>query len=386
MIVDFSNSSNAHQLYFFSKEAEEVRGFFQELNLVGINNNNNNNTHFIQNYFNYDELAQKICVLTKKSDKYNLVNSMLKTDDALKIIMALLFKGFSWRNELFNHFNVSHTMYIKKTLGTLQSLKLVVKEKGDSLNQYYFEAITKSTSYQTRKAIHQADMYYITKEFVEFCSLLKDLFKFKVEESTTFQFTLKAVINDAKKFEIFYNRIMEEEHTNYLRTKKDETGVIYQTETLKSKDSNKKILNGLSQFKKEILLEKKEKNLLSNSEKKQLQLFEKKGSLAVLSEENPTLSNIILNRNTTTTYNGENANFDEIMKKQADLDKEYEKIPLEIGTPNFDKLVQKNIHGETISEYKLSKEGIKEYEGSIPKKSENKEIDDLFARLEGGLI
>ena len=55
-------------------------------------NNNNKNCPLNSTMFNFDELAQKIAVLTKKSQKYDLIVKMLKTDDALKIIIVLLIK------------------------------------------------------------------------------------------------------------------------------------------------------------------------------------------------------------------------------------------------------------------------------------------------------
>lgn len=366
-----------HQLYFFSNDAENIRLYFSGLLL----NNNNNNSPLNSTMFNYDELAQKIAVLTNKSQKYNLIVKMLKTDDALKIIIALLFKGFSWRNELYDHFNISSNLYVQNTLLTLQNLNLLIKEKGIKLNPYYFEAVENTKSNQIRKSLHQADLLYITKDFVKFCSLLKDLFEFKVNENESFRFSLQQIVDDCKAFKDNYDFVMEEELSLMERTRKYD-GVVYHTETIKSKMRKKEIKQAIAELKLEQLEAKEQQNILTHKESGKLALIRSSNNALVLVEENENKDLIKKVRKLgkpITTYNGKEINYDplEEIRKQ---DKEIEKAETIIGKPEMQNEI--SIYDEGMF---LSRAAIKEWEENEPKVNKSKtaedEVDDFFGSL-----
>lgn len=385
-MIEHIDYKYSHQLYFFTKEAQNVRDYFSGL----LYNTTTTNGHQIKNQYNYDELSTKIAFLTKKSDCYKLINSMVKTDDALKVILALLFKGFSWKNELFNHFNISRKLYVENTLHALQKLNLLVKEKGERLNVYYYEALETSNSLQIKKALHQADMYYITKDFVKFCSLLKELFEFKVARSEPFRFSLREVVSDAKKFQVFYDRIMEEETTLNERKHIADDGTLYVTETLKSKNIKKSVKIALNELKQEKLeakvkqLETKEaQQLLSNDEHKQLAVIRQAGSSLIIVGEDPqdkALEQFKKNKRATTLYNGREVTGVDVLNEFDKKDKEIEKAPTIIGKPEM--ASQTSIFDNGMY---LSAEARKEFLEDFKPKTAEEEVDDLFVSMGVGL-
>lgn len=379
--VDISEKYS-HQLYFFSEEAINIRLYFSGL----LCNTTTTNDHQIEKLYNYDELSQKIAVLTKRSDSYKLINSMLKTENALKIIVALLFKGFSWTNELMNHFNISRKVYVVNTLHCLQKLNLLVKEPGSKLNSYYYETIEKSHNSQTRKVLCQADIYYITKDFVQFCSLLKDLFEYKIKDSESFRFSLKGIMEDSTKFKLFYDRIMDEELNLNVREHKTTDGLIYETETIKSKKFKKELKQASAEFKLENLKIKQNKNLLSTKEKQMLSLAEREGSALVLFDDSEKNDMELFKKvkRGIALYNGEEVNFDKVMEEQRKKDEELEKPPAIIGNPDLAKEEIKTIAGQKIKGFYLSRAAINEFVEIEPEETETDKAE-LFLESLGGL-
>lgn len=362
-----------HQLYFFSNEAENIRLYFSGLLL----NNNNNNSPLNSTMFNYDELAQKIAVLTKKSQNYNLIVKMLRTDDALKIIIALLFKGFSWRNELYEHFNISSNLYVQNTLLTLQNLNLIVKEKGIKLNPYYFEAVENTKSSQIRKSLHQADILYITNDFVKFCSLLKELFEFKVKENESFRFSLKQIVDDCEAFKTNYDSVMEEELGLMERKRKSLNGITYHTETIRSQIHKKKMRQAIAEVKLEQLEEKEAQNLLTHKESTDLALIRTSNSAIVLYEDEKKedlIKKVKKLGRPMITYSGEE------IKKQ---DKEIEKAKTIIGKPEMQNEKSTFDNGLYLSEdarKEWEKKELQEQKNN-KQKTETEKVDDFFGNL-----
>lgn len=364
-----------HQLYFFSNDAENIRSYFSGLLFI----NNNNYSPLNSTMFNYDELAQKIAVLTKKSQNYNLIVKMLKTDDALKIIIALLFKGFSWRNELYEHFNISSNLYVQNTLLTLQNLNLLIKEKGIKLNPYYFEAVENTKDTQIRKSLHQADIYYITDGFVQFCSLLKELFEFKVNDNESFRFSLRQIIDDCKKFKAEYDFVMEEELGLMERKRRSPEGIVYHTKTIKGRMHEKELKKALAEMKFEQLENKEQQNLLTQEESGKLALIRASNNAMVLYQEEEN-ENLLMKvkklGKPITTYGGKEINFDplEEIKKQ---DKEIENAPTIIGIPEMAN--EPSVYDEGIY---LSAAARKEWiELDVKPKTAEEEVEDLFASM-----
>ena len=366
----------SHQLYFFSDEAKEIRDYFGGL----LYNTTTINDHQTKNLYNFDELSQKVAVLTQKSDCYKIINSMLKTENALKIVIALLFKGFSWTNELTNHFNISRKLYVTTTLHSLQKLNLIIKEKGIRLNPYYFEAIEKSNSVQIRKALHQTDMYYITDDFLKFCSLLKELFEYKVQESEAFRFSLRDIVEDAKKFQFFYDRIMDEETTLNEREHIADDGTLYVTETLRSKNIKKSLKIALNELKQEQLEAKEQQNLLSDHERGQLALIRESGTSLAVIEKDEQIEKYKKLKKPLHTYNGEEIrNPEKILEKQKKEDEQIEKAQTIIGNPKLSD--EKSIFdgGLYLSE-SARKEWLQAEEKEKPKSAEE-EFDAIFAGI-----
>lgn len=367
-----------HQLYFFTDEAENIREYFSGLLFI----NNNNYSPLNSSMFNYDELAQKISVLTKKSQHYNLILKMLKTDDALKIVIAFLFKGFSWRNELYDHFNISSNLYVQNTLLTLQNLNLLVKEKGIKLNPYYFEAVENTKDSQIRKSLHQADIHYITEDYVKFCSLLKELFEFKVNDNESFRFSLRQIIDDCKKFKGAYDYVMEEELGLMERKRKTIDGITYHTKTIKARMHEKELKKALAEVKLEQLEAKERQNLLTEQESGKLALIRESNNALVLYQEESNediLKKIKKLGKPITTYNGKEVNEDPL-ELQRKLDEEIEKAETIIGKPEM-----QNEKSQFDNGLYLSASAIKEWEeeekrNNKPKTAEE-EVDEIFGNL-----
>lgn len=352
------NPEEDYQLYFFTEQAIDIRAYFSGL----LFNNNNNNVHFNQNLFNFDELAQKIAVLTGKSECYKYINTMLRNDEALKVIMALLFKGFSWRNELYEHFNISSNLYVQNTLLTLQKLKLVVKEKGIKLNPIYFETIQKTKYGDIRKSLHQADIYFITQDFIKFCSLLKDLFEYKVKESEPFKFSLKGIIDDSSIFNKYYQDIMNEELTLLSRHHKTEDGLVYETDTIRSINFKKELKLAIAELKVEQLEHKQQAGLLTDQQNKQLALYkETQNPLALIPDED-----VITHKKgkSTITYNGKVYEDDSFLDEIKKQDKIIEESPTITGDLNIDEIRK---HKQDIEQYhkRMSEESYSEIVAKI---------------------
>lgn len=380
MIPTDISEKYAHQLYFFSKEAEDIRLYFGGL----LYNTNTTNDHQIKNLYNFDELSQKVAVLTNHSDCYKIINSMLKTENSLKIIIALLFKGFSWTNEMINHFNISRKLYVVNTLHSLQKLNLIVKEKGERLNPYYFDALEMSKSLQVRKALHQTDMYYLTSDFIKFCSLLKDLFEYKIRESESFRFSLKEIVSDAKKFQYFYELVMDEELNQSEREHKTEDGIIYYTDTIKAKKLNREIKEAVAELKLETLKFKEKNHQLTNQERQQLSLVQSaKSALVLLDNENDLSKNIKAMRRGRAFYQGKEINLAKFEEEQRLYDEKLDKSPAIIGNKELEKETPVTLSGIKIKGYYLSSEEIKKHLESQSVRSEDDKALDFLNSLGG---
>ena len=375
MIVENINSRYSHQLYSLHENSNEIRAYFNNLIKVSINNNNNNNGHQNEKIYNYEELAQKIAVLTNNSNNYNNIVSMLKTDEALKVIVALLFKGFGWHNEIYETFNISSKLYVERTLRTLQSLKLLIKEKGVKLNPIFYEALLKTKSHHIRKSLHQSELLFINEEYIEFCSLVKDLFEFKARTSSTFRFSLKTIIEDSEHFIKQLNWIIEDELEVNLRTHKTEDGIIYETETIKSKNFQKNLNAAMAEVKVEQLEAKEQNNLLSSSEKSKLALVRKTSNPLTILNSNSNIDNNKKDKKSIILYNGKQINSKNFNEIQNEF-KEFDKVKTIIG--NLELATEKSIFDGGVF---LSNKALQEFQP----KSEEQKVEDLFSSL-GGFV
>lgn len=355
-----------YQLFYFSEKAIKIRNYF---GVLFINNNNNKCTPNEDNY-NFAELSQKISVLTKKSRHYNLINKMIANEEALKVIVALLYKGFGWTNEIYETFNISKKGYVQKTLHTLQTLNLIVKENGLKINPYYHEALEFSKDKNLSKSLHQSEIYYITNEFVEFCELLSDLITFKVNTSTPFKFSLKNIVEDAKIFEDIYMNILNQEKSQFLRTKKTNEGVEYQQETIKARELRKALL----EFKQELLKSKNSLGLLTDYQKQELVVLSNQSSqLAIIDDQ---VKSFRKNKKAIISYTPQLKD-DEYMN-----DEEMEKSELVVGDPTLANETAKTLNGQEIHGYYLSKKGLEEYHKNSRQEDEFQKGLDFLDSLE----
>lgn len=368
----------SHQLYFFGEDSNSIRQYFQDLIKVAINNNINTNGHLEEYVYNYAELAQKIAVLTKNSKHYNNILSMLQTDEALKVIVALLFKGFGWRNEIYETFNISSKLYVETTLGTLQKISLLNKEKGIKLNHLFYEALTKIKNVNLGGSLSQADLYFINGDFIKFCSLVKDLFEFKARTSESFKFSLKSIIEDSQHFNDELDRIIDEE-SNQTSRKHFANGVYYETETIKSRQMKKDLKKAIAELKVEQLEAKEQQNLLSSSEAGQLAIYRESNNALALIPKNELSSDIQKFKKTrkpTSLYNDQECNAEQIFDELKKQDQEIEKAETIIGKPEM--AFEKSIFDNGIY---LSVAAIEEWEQDSKPKTAEQEVDDLFASM-----
>lgn len=369
-----------HQLYFFTEKAKEVRNYFENLLKVDINDNNKN-VHEKQVKYNYEELAQKICVLTGHSQHYKNIHSMLKTKEALKVIVALMFKGFGWRNEIYEDFNIASNVYVQNTLATLHNLDLLYKEKGIKINHIFFETLEKMKGNNLRLSLHQAEIYFINDDFINFCSLLIDLFEFKSKRSKSFNFSISTVVKDSKNFMEKLDEIMTEELTKDERIRLSPSGVIYSTETIKSKQFKKELKQAVAELRVEKLEYKEKQNQLTEQEKGQLALVRQSNNALVLyqdqEKEEDWLSKFKKTKRPTTMYNGQEVNEKHILEDLKKYDLEIEESQTIIGIPELTK--EKSIYDKGLY---LSSAGIEDWENSIIKKTNDEQVDDFFKSLE----
>lgn len=348
-----------YQMYFSSPEAIKIRDYFINLDLVDINNNNNKCPPKINNV-NIEALSQKISVLTENSKEYKNIVSMLGTDEALKVIVSLLFRGFGWERDIYDTFNISSRLYVQKTLATLFKTNLLVKEKGIKLNQYYFEILFRIKDNQLRKALHQADIYFINQNFIKFCSLLTELFEYKFQTSDSFRFSVAGIIQDTKYFRQYYDMIMDEEHSLFEREHKTDDGLIYYTDTIKAKEFQKSITKARNELNIERLEKKSNTNLLSQQEKTQLvQLKEQNTALIQFKEERK-----VKKLKSYIEYNGKKISLKEYQNIQDKILKN--DIEIENSKIIFEKeeclKPVKTIQGQFITGYKLTPESARQSE------------------------
>jgi len=345
------------QLFIFSDEVKKAKSYFSVL----LFNNNNNNVHQIKDSFDYEELVHKICILTKQNKHYKLIKQLVKTDEALKVIVALLFKGFSWTREIYQEFNISSNLYVQNTLLTLQRLDLINKESGQKLHPILFDSMRKAKNGQIRKQLHQAEIFFITPEFIEFCTLLKPLFEARVNNSRSFRYSLENVIDSSKIFEKQYKEIIDQEETQFTRKEITDEGIEYETETLKAKEIKKAV----AEFRVELLEKKEAQKQLSEKEKGELAVI-KENPLALIEKDNIlTLDKAQIKRDL--------AEAERILTNQERIDQDIEQAPLTIGEVNLrGKKLDSQYWGTS---FKLSPQSAKEYE-ELARQQEQEDNED----------
>jgi len=378
-----SNSKYFDQLYFLSDEVKCIKSHFS------VHYNNNNNEHFIEDLYNYDKLAQQICVITKKSQHYKNVKIMLETDEALKVIIALLFKGFSWNNELLKDFNVDQNNYVQNTLRTLRKIDVLVSVDGKNVHHILFDAIKKSKSGDFRKALHQANLYFINPLFVKFCECLKDLFEHKLQTSMNFKHTLRQTIEHSQYFVNELERIMNIEQTQLSRYEKSEDGVVYEVDTIKSINFQKDLKEAIAEHKLNLLQKRRDDGTLTHHQSRELDLVTtQNSSLALIPEDD--ISMYKRTKKVCTTINGKLMNEIEIkdfIEKQKLNDISISRSKTIIGdqklaSQTISEIWQQPVSGLYISKKALMEEGLRE---SKPKTNEE-ECEVLFASLEASLL
>lgn len=334
------------QFYFLSDEAVKIREYLSSLKEPDINNNNNINVQLNNSIYNYPELAQKVAVLTGKSQHYKNICVMLQTDEALKVILALLYKGFGWRNEIYETFNISSNLYVQNTLHTLHSLDLLTKSGGTELNDIFYDALLKIKNFNIGGGMQKAEIYYINEQFLKFCSLLKDLFEHKAKTSYSFINSLDKIIRDARWFNRELNKILDIE-LSLNRRGRVSNGVYYETETIKRKKFNLEIQKASSKSTDLVTIQSKE-----------IQLFNKNN----------------VSRKPIISHNGRLITEEDLKRKIHEYE-EFERAPTIIGN-------QELPHEESIfdSGVYLSRTGRAEYV-SISKQSPEKAIDMFFDQL-----
>ena len=258
---------------------------------------------------------------------------------------------------------------------------MLVKEKGIKLNPYYFEAVENTKDTQIRKSLHQANIFFITEDFIKFCSLLKELFEFKIADNESFRFSLKQIIDDCKKFKFEYDNIMDEELNLMERKRRTDEGIIYNTKTIKAKVFEKELKKALYEVKLNALEHKEKQNLLTVKESGDLALLrDENKALQLYDEKNveSLLKKVKKKGKPITIYNCKEVDFDPLEKiRQQDL--EIEKAPTIIGNQKL--VSEPSIYDEGIY---LSKNGLEEWEKGeeIKKtKSAKEEADDFFNKI-----
>lgn len=319
------------QFYFFSEECIQIKNYFNQLyDKVVINNNNNNNDHFNEESFNYNKLAQQISVITNNSKHYKSIKAMIETDEALRVIVVLLFKGFSWTNEVLNDFNIDSKLYVVNTISTLKKLDLLTTSEGISLHPILFDAIKNSKSGEFRKSLHQAKIYFINPMFVKFCETLVELFEFKSKTTMGFSHSLMQTMKHSEIFSIQLREILEEELTQTTRRNIADNGMIYETDTILSQKINNNIKQALAEFKVEMLEQKQSQGLLTEQQNNQLTLYkETNNALAVFEESEP--KKITKKGKPTITYNGKTYKDDSFLDAIKKQDKIIEKSKTILG-------------------------------------------------------
>jgi len=360
----FIDIKYSHQLFFLSKEVDKIKQYFIKLNKVVINNNNNNNDHFNQDGYNYDKLAQQISVLTNNSKHYNSIRCMINTDNALMIIIALLFKGFSWTNEILNDFSIDYKMYVVNTIATLKKLDLLISDDGVSLHPILFDAIKQSKNSHFRKSLHQAKIYFITPLFIRFCETLTDLFEYKLKNSSNFRHSLSQIIKHSDIFNNKMNKILYDEETLSYRNHQSEEGVPYITPTLRTKYFQKLLLEVNNNKNKDIVLTNTNKSI-------------------ILSKDQIDIINFKKTYRPTTEYNSKKLTEEEynnIILKRMEYDNEINECDIIKGDSKITNQIPRDINGKEIKSMFLSKkEAAKWIE---PIKTENEKVLDFLSSLE----
>lgn len=249
-----------------------------------------------------------------------------------KVFLVLYFKGFSWKKELQNEFNISNSI-VSKALQILEENGYVIAKDFWSLELDAQEAIKRLNAGYSYLLKSHPKIYTLSIEGKEEggYAILDDLNE-RAKTNSSLQATIQFIKDKTKAYNILLKEFDELENTQFSRKRIDHsTGVLYETPTKKQKQFKFELKKALEDIKLEKL-ENKKQNLLSSDEKKELVVLQKNKEVTRKREIESTQKKYKKKDYNKNLYNGQeigNIEFDEKLKKE-NIDDEPTKIGIDL--------------------------------------------------------
>lgn len=242
-----------------------------------------------------------------------------------KVFLVLYYKGFSWKKELENEFNISNVI-VTKALQILEENGFIIAKDFWSLDLDSQEAIKRLNAGYSYLLKNHPKIYTLSLEGKEEGSyILLDELEKKAKLHSSLAATIQFIKEKTIGYQILKNQFENIESSHFYRKRIDhQTGILYETPTKKKKEFEKSV--------KIALLELKQENLIGLSKKSQIE--SKKGSDLVMVNK----GEIALNGGNSTqnslneiVYNGVKINQNELYDLEKKMNENIEKSKTKIG-------------------------------------------------------
>ena len=188
-----------------------------------------------------------------------------------KVFLVLYFKGFSWKKELQNEFNISNSI-VTKALQILEENGYIIAKDFWSLDLDSQEAIKRLNAGYSYLIQRHPKIYTLSVEGREEGGyvILEELKK-KAKVHSSLQATIEFVKNKTKAYNLLKKEFEKEEDSLFSRRRIDHTtGIMYETPTKRRKKFLAELKEAFLELKKEKLLIMEDRKELTNNRKKDL--------------------------------------------------------------------------------------------------------------------
>jgi len=253
----------------------------------------------VKNLLNKFKASQDVGRLGDKIQKQDFTNRMIKVNqlynkvmnniEYLKCLLVLFIKQITWKRELKEKFNCSGSI-IEYFDNYMKDCGLIINKQLVDLDNCMYEAILKTNTSEFYYQSTKVNLIALTPDGLDFCNRVLNDFKSDRQD-------IYNIINNIEKkslaFRSAYEKLKQKENELSDRLIKYPDGTLIERESEARKKLNKDVNEALLEIKREKLLEKKEQKLLTSKESKELSLIEKKGDLALLDDNNKSLTEYV---------------------------------------------------------------------------------------------
>ncbi len=280
--------SKKPKIYKTTQNYNEGQGYYLFENLKEKAKTNENLANFINLILSKTkskpDLDPELEKILKNAQEKFEVKIDREDIEYFKVFLVLFMKGFSWKKELQNDFNISSSV-INKAIELLERRGFIITKDFWSLDLDSQECIRRLNGAYSYLIKTHPKIYTLSIEGTQYGKNVVGNYKQEAKNNSSLRATIEFITEKVRAYQLLKNRFEKEENSLLPRKRVDfDTGIIFETDTKKKMEFEKELKIASLNLKKEVL-ESKKQNLLSDKQKNELMVLTSKNPLEIVETE-----------------------------------------------------------------------------------------------------